>query len=151
MDSKEIAAKVVKSDAGRILNVLGDPNIIKLRGEDTGGKFAQVIVGAAPNSGPPLHVHHDEDEIFYVLDGELEFRVGDELYVAPPGTVVYGPKDIPHTFRNVGQVPAQMLVTMIPAGFERFLEEVHELGTAGPPTISTLVALGRAYNLDFLL
>ena len=151
MSHNGIAPKVVKGEGGKLLNVLGDPVTIKLRGADTGGTFSQVLAGAEPNGGPPLHVHHNEDEAFYVLEGELEIRVGDELHAATPGTLVYGPKGIPHTFRNVGQTPAKMLVTLIPAGFERFFEEVHELGTAGPPPVDQVVALGKSYNLDFLL
>jgi quercetin dioxygenase-like cupin family protein len=151
MSKVGIVPKVIKSEGGKTLNVLGDPVMIKLRGDETGGAFSQIIAGAEPNCGPPLHVHHNEDETFYVLEGELEIRIGDQLHVGTPGTLVFGPRNIPHTFRNVGQAPAKMLVTLVPAGFERFFEEVHELGTAGPPPVDQVVALGRTYNLDFLL
>ncbi len=151
MSTKSITPKVIKGSNGKLLSVLGSPVTIKLRGEDTGGAFSQVIAGANPNDGPPLHVHHNEDEAFYVLEGELEIRIGDELHAATPGTLVYGPKGIPHTFRNVGSTYAEMLVTLIPAGFENFFEEAHELGLAGPPQVDDVVAAGRKYDLDFLL
>ena len=72
---------------------------IKARAADTGGAFG-LVEGSFPEGfGPPLHVHHREDEGFYVLEGEIRFRQGDDEFVAGRGTLVWGPRGVPHAFK----------------------------------------------------
>ena len=73
--------------------------------------------------GPPLH-HHDFDEAFYVLDGELTFMVGDELRTAGPGTMTFAPRGAHHTLANCAAAPARYLLTCTPAGFERMFSRL---------------------------
>ena len=79
-----------------------------------------------PNGGPPPHVHRNEDETFYVLDGTPTFRLGDEVVVAGPGDFVNVPKGVLHRFRNLSDEPLRMILTFTPAGIERFFEETLE-------------------------
>src|SRR4051794_11056734 len=76
----------------------GGLTTIKADGAGTGGRMMLTEQTAPRGSGSPLHVHHDEDEWFYVLDGELTIWVEGETHVAPAGSFVLGPRDIPHTF-----------------------------------------------------
>ena len=96
-------------------------NVI-LRGEDSGGKVAimdnAVSAGAA---GPPLH-HHGFDEAFYVLEGELTFQLGDELFTRGKGELAFAPRDVPHTFANRSGAEARVLIVCTPAGFERYFD-----------------------------
>jgi quercetin dioxygenase-like cupin family protein len=92
-------------------------NLFKALAGDTGGALALWESRLALGSSPPLHVHHREDEAFYVLDGELTFRVGDEVVGAPPGTFVWGPRDIPHQYR-VDSPTARILTLFVPGGGE---------------------------------
>jgi hypothetical protein len=80
-----------------------------------------VIEHLAPKgAGPPLHVHHREDEWFYIIEGNLTFWVGGRTIEASPGSFVYGPRDIPHTL-TVNSPKARFLLVAEPAGFENFM------------------------------
>jgi quercetin dioxygenase-like cupin family protein len=137
-------------DAGQQLAVLGDTVTIKVHGRDTGGAFSQITTEGDPGSGPPLHMHQREDEIFYVIEGELEVTVAGETRRVTAGTVAFLPRGVPHTFKYAGRGPGKVLVTIIPAGFECFFEEVGALSAAEQQNLPALRALGRKYGLDFL-
>jgi quercetin dioxygenase-like cupin family protein len=97
------------------------PDVL-LREADTGGAAAMVLCSAPPRwSGPPLH-HHAFDEAFYVLEGELVFRLGDELRVGRPGSFAFAPRDSVHTLANLRDAPARYLLTITPGGFERYFD-----------------------------
>jgi quercetin dioxygenase-like cupin family protein len=95
---------------------------IKARAEDTGGAMGLVEGSFYRGFGPPLHVHSREDEAFYVLDGQIRFRQGDDEFVAGPGAWVWGPRGTPHAFK-VESETARALVVVTPGGFERMFEE----------------------------
>src|SRR3712207_6349167 len=98
---------------------------IKATAKETGGLYSIVEVLEPRGARAPLHVHRNEDEAFYVLEGEMTFHVGEETYKAAPGTFVFGPKDAPHTY-TVDSGPARLLFLLSPAGFEGFIEAVSE-------------------------
>ena len=119
---------VVPAGEGATFTVLGATYTIKLRGAETDGAFSLTEVDSPPQSFVPLHVHTREDESFYVLEGALEIRCGDHTFNAPPGTLVFLPRNVPHAYRNQGSVPCRVLIsTLTPAGFEGFLEEAGRL------------------------
>jgi quercetin dioxygenase-like cupin family protein len=101
---------LVPPDGGAALNVLGDGIVIKVHGRDTGGTMSVVIAGADPGKGPPPHVHHREDETFYVLEGEVEGFCGDRKFKLTPGTTAFLPRNIPHGWKVTGTQPAKVLV-----------------------------------------
>lgn len=94
---------------------------IKARAEDTGGALGLVEANFYRGFGPPLHVHTREDEAFYVLEGNIRIRQGQEEFVAGPGAWVWGPRGDPHTFK-VESESARALVIVTPGGFERMFE-----------------------------
>ena len=99
--------------------------IVKISGADTGGAFGLLEVTVRAGEGSPWHVHPDEDEWFYVLDGEFTVYVGDERLSLTPGSFAFGPKGVPHTF--IGETDgARALVGFQPFHFEGFLHEVGE-------------------------
>jgi quercetin dioxygenase-like cupin family protein len=85
----------------------------------------------APGGGAALHLHRRHSDSFYVLEGELEFRVGEETVRAAAGAYVLAPPGVPHGFRNTGTVPARTLNLHTPGGFARYWRELNELQTAG--------------------
>src|SRR5215213_7688844 len=87
---------------------------IKATGKETGGRYTLVEV-LEPEGEAPLHVHHREDEAFYVLEGEMTFEIGEETIKASPGSFLFGPRDIPHRY-TVDSGPAKMLFILSPAG-----------------------------------
>jgi mannose-6-phosphate isomerase-like protein (cupin superfamily) len=96
---------------------------ISLRGEDSAGQLAVIEeVVPAGFDGPPLHVHPSFDEGFYGLEGELAFRMEDEIVSGGPGTFAFAPRGVPHTFANLSGQEARALIVCTPAGFERYFE-----------------------------
>jgi quercetin dioxygenase-like cupin family protein len=95
----------------------------KVLGEHTAGRLFQALVSYPRGAAPPLHIHHDADETFFVLEGEVTVFVGEERYECTRGDFVLGPKGIPHAFL-VRSAWAEMLVTFSPAGIDGFFAEV---------------------------
>jgi quercetin dioxygenase-like cupin family protein len=101
---------------------VGGPLTFKASGERTDGSLTAFENVIAPGEGPPLHTHVSQDEAWYVLEGELRFRLGEELSGAQAGSFVFVPRGVPHCFQNSGSSPARILVLFTPAGMERFFE-----------------------------
>ena len=99
--------------------------IIKATGEETGGQYTLIEVLEPQGVEVPLHVHHNEDEAFYILEGEMTFYVGEETIKAGPGSLLFGPRDVPHTY-TVDSGPARLLFLLTPAGFEGLIRETSE-------------------------
>jgi quercetin dioxygenase-like cupin family protein len=148
----------VHRDEGEKLSFFGSLTWIKATGEQTGGALGLIEHVIPPGAGSPWHVHHNEDESFYVIEGELLFIVGQEQQriIAGPGTFVFGPREIPHGFRNDGPAPARMLLAATPAGFEQFVLALAEpapvpgFGPAGPPDMERLMAEAAKANVEIL-
>jgi len=98
---------------------------VHVAGNQSGESFSLgELVGARGNM-PPLHVHHRDDETFYVIDGEVTLFYGDHEVSIGPGQALLAPRDIPHTYR-VDSDRARWLVINSPSGFEQFLLEASE-------------------------
>ena len=128
----------------------GGLTTIKSTAGETAGRVAVSENLAPRGSGSPLHVHHREDEWFYVIEGELTFWVAGEVIQAPAGSFVYGPRDIPHTF-VVSSDQARYLLVVEPAGFEEFVRTLGEPAPrleipppADPPGPEAMEAIMRA-------
>jgi quercetin dioxygenase-like cupin family protein len=126
---------------------------IQGRAEQTDGALGLVDAIFYEGFGPPLHVHHREDEGFYVLEGQIRFRKGDDEFIAGPGTLVWLPRGIAHAFK-VQPGGARALLLLTPGGFERMFEEggVPASESAEAPTdeydTEVLVALAARYGMD---
>ena len=118
---------------------VGGPLTFKARGEQTGGTLSVFQNTIVAGEGPPLHVHANEDEGLYVLEGELRFRLGTELHGAPAGTFVFVPRGTPHCFQNVGEGTARLLVMFTPSGMESFFDAFAALPSdaVGPQAFGT--------------
>lgn len=138
------------SITGKILNVLGDRVTVKISGAETVGAYTVLEGETDPGIGPPMHVHHKEDESFYVLEGEFEFHVGGRVIRARAGAFLYGPREIPHRFQNVGTSRGRMLIFVQPAGIEYFLEEISAATVNGHPDMEKVGAACRKYEIEFV-
>jgi quercetin dioxygenase-like cupin family protein len=108
---------------------------VLLRSEQTAGKLAVVENAVeADFGGPPLH-HHDFDEAFYVLEGELTFALGARRVTAGAGEVAFAPRGAVHTLANLSGAPARYLLLCTPAGFERYFDRIaaEQAGVDPPP------------------
>lgn len=131
----------------------GSPTVLHATGEATDGRFCLMEHLALPaGTASPYHMHHNEDEAFYVLDGHVRFVFGGQWLNAGPGTWVYGPREIPHGFKVVGSQSARMLLMCAPAGFEKFAVELSSPIDAppGPPDMQKLIAAAARFNVDIL-
>ena len=115
----------LEPDGGERLSWMGEPTMLKVTGQDTGGLYTVAEIITTPEGLVPLHVHHREDEAFFVLDGEVTFSVGDDVFDAGPGGFAFGPRDVPHRY-TVRSASARMLMVFSPAGFEGFIRETSE-------------------------
>jgi quercetin dioxygenase-like cupin family protein len=119
----------LSADGGERLLWMGEPTLIKATGAETGGRYSLVECFVTPAGAVPRHVHHREDEAFYVLEGELTFQIGDATFEAGPGSFVFGPRDVPHTY-TVKTPTARILMLFSPAGFEGFIRATSEPTTS---------------------
>ena len=130
---------------------LGIPSLMRGTAETTNGAFGLMEHrGMPPGFASPYHTHHLEDECFYVLEGEMAFVCGGQWIKAGPGSFVYGPREIPHGFKVIGDRPACMLLMCTPGGFEGFvLEQAMPIGEPPvPPDMPKLIALATKYGID---
>jgi quercetin dioxygenase-like cupin family protein len=135
--------------------VLGDHYSFKLPSGQTAGAMAVVELTAFPGNGPPPHIHHREDESFYVLEGTFSVLLANQTLQAGTGAFVHIPRGTLHTYRNVGTSPARVLVILSPGGFENLWREIGqpaEQGSAPPPpppgVIDKLLALAPQFGLE---
>ena len=119
--------------------VLDESHDLKASHKSTGGALTIIEVLQAPGRAAPWHVHRREDEMFYVLDGEVLFKCGDELVQGQPGSFVFLPRDIPHSYKNVGDTTARWLILTTPAGAEGFSRD------SGTPALEDCI---RSQPLD---
>ena len=127
-------------------------------GEETQGRFALIEVAGRKGNVPPPHIHHREDETFYVTEGEMTFYVGDQTIKATAGTMVFAPRDVPHSFA-IDSEQMRMLVMVSPAGAEGFFKECSVPApsmTLPPPAetpyseIQKMMALAPTYGFEFV-
>lgn len=143
---------------GRKVAIAGDVYQIKLTGADTGGRFAMFEFFVPPGGGPPLHVHNREEEVFFILEGELTFTVAGTEFVVPTGGTLNAPRDVPHRFTNASDRPARAIVIATPAGLEDFFIEIgtpwdDAYRAPGPPTqeaVAKLLATAPKYGITIL-
>jgi mannose-6-phosphate isomerase-like protein (cupin superfamily) len=126
-------------------------------GTDSDGRFGLVESVAPAGHQPPPHVHHEDDEGFYVLEGELTLYVGDEETVLEPGRFLNAPSGVPHTFRVSSAAGARWLVTSAPAKFDAFVREFGEPAARdelpvldAPPDVERLVATAAGHGIEIL-
>ena len=118
----------------------GGPLTFKVRGDQTGGALTVIENTIAPGDGPPHHVHANEDEAWWIVEGDLRFRLGDDLHTAPAGTFVFVPRGVAHSFQNAGESPARILVMFTPGGMESFFDSFAQLEDFDPGAFAQLGA-----------
>ena len=129
---------------------------MKATAETTNGAFGLLESLIVPGFSPPLHVHHREDESFYVLEGELTMRCGDRTFAAGAGAFVFLPRGVPHTFVVEGDQPARMLTLITPGGGEAFFREAGRpadrdgLPPAAPPDFDALKRASAMFESDIV-
>jgi len=124
METNKKGAVHVPPGEGKMLWVAEELMTFVISGEDTGGKCALTDSTVPPQGEVPPHIHHREDEAFWVLEEELEVVVGEDKIGASAGSFVHLPRGVIHTYKNVGATPARFPTLIVPAGLEKIFEEV---------------------------
>jgi quercetin dioxygenase-like cupin family protein len=155
--SNEIQPQALAKDDGRAVWFLGTLAIFKATGETTRGAYGLIDSVIPAGFESPYHVHHAEDESFYITEGQVTFICDGKKLTAGPGAYVFGPRDVPHGFRVEGTTPARMLFLTTPGGgFENFMLEMSEPAThiglpqPSPPDMGKLMSLAAKYKIDIL-
>src|SRR5262245_25783412 len=110
-------------ESKKTIMIVPDPWLFRITGADVDGRFDFMEATITYLQGPPLHLHHEQDDTFFVIEGTLTVQVGDELFELNAGDLVCAPKGVPHTFANVGKGPERVINIMQTRGSERGLED----------------------------
>lgn len=141
MNEKQNGGIAIGAGEGeRIRSPLGGDVTQILRGEHSNGELAALEAINGPGEGPPLHVHTREEETVYVLEGEFRWKLGDELSVTGPGSFVFIPRGVSHTWQVIGEGDGRMLVTFFPAGMEGFFDRLSSMTEFDLDTFSAAAA-----------
>jgi len=147
----------VAADEGEARWWFGSLAVIKATAADTGGQMSILEITNPPGYAAPLHVHHREDEGFWILEGDATFEVGDMTIEGRVGDYLFGPRDIPHRY-TVGDAGCRMLFIMTPSGFEDLVIAMSEPAASRivpppsdvEPDWERIAAIAKAHGAELL-
>jgi mannose-6-phosphate isomerase-like protein (cupin superfamily) len=148
MSKTSSAAYTLDAGAGERLRLGEVEVLVKASAATTGGAF--TVFEESEPVDTPLHVHENEDELFYVLEGQHAFQVGDQEFRTGPGGVVFAPRGVPHSQRRMVPRKGRVLVLTSPAGFEGFFRELAEADRAGRLGPEAYASTSQRYGVSWL-
>ena len=155
--ANKLKARVVTSDEGEARWWLGGLAVIKAATADTDGQMSIIEITEPSGAEAPLHVHHREDESFWILEGHVTFEVGNNIIEARAGDYIFGPREIPHRY-TVGDAGCRMLFIITPGGFENMVLEMSDPAESRQlpppsdqePDFEQICAIAERYGIDIL-
>ena len=152
--STPLRSNVVAAHEGRTpqpLNIVGEETLVKVSAQDSDGTLAFFHLVAPPMSGPPRHVHTREDELFYVLEGEIVFELDGERHIVRAGDTVYLRRGVVHAYQNFTKSDARLLIATTPGAFSDFFVELSAATPPGAlPAPDRMAAIGAKYGMTVL-
>jgi len=146
MTAKHVIRRPSKTEG---VMLRGQPMAFLVIGEDT--RHTSMFDWTIPAGfATGRHVHRVQEETFYMLEGECEWHVGDEVVRATPGTFLFIPPGVPHNITNTSKKPARVLMTVSPPGHEHYFEELAKLTASGPPDAKAISELRARFDTDQL-
>ena len=144
-----LGPRVVHPADGLSVDLGGCGARLMISAEEAGGGFSLVEHPILPHHlAAPVHRHHNEDEYSYVLEGRMGALLGDDVVEAGPGDLVHKPRNQWHTFWNAGDEPCRILEIISPAGFERFFQELVDMGGVTEADPQAFAQLRERYGLE---
>ncbi len=143
---------IVQPGAGKDLD-FGREGIasVMLSGEQTGGTLAVLSCIQQPDTGPPPHVHVNDDELFLVIEGQYSFYVDGRWTEVSGGGAVYFPRGAVHCYRNIGTTPGRHWILTTPSGFERFFARLaNEVASPTGPDMNRIVEISREHGITYI-
>lgn len=140
---------VLQPGEGRSIDLGGFHMTVKATGDETDGAFSLLEADEPPNFGPPMHIHHDAAEAFYVLGGEYVIFLQDQELVCPTGSFIFIPPGVPHGFR-VGKVTSRKLNFYVPAAMVGYFDDLSEAITNDEADPEVLSEVALRYSMEVL-
>ncbi|MCB9845237.1 MAG: cupin domain-containing protein [Phycisphaeraceae bacterium] len=152
MNSERLAGYTLDGTQGVAMSAFGDDLVFKATSVQTAGACNVFTATVNEGNGPPLHRHNREDELFYVLEGRVEFQVDGRRFVCGPESFAFAPRGSVHSFRGAGPGRSRMLVTTTPGGFDGFFGECSALWaeSGGRPPEAAILEIFHRHGLELL-
>lgn len=142
------SAKAASRQPNEILSVIGHDITIKLGADQTDGTYSVFELIVPPEVGTGLHIDQDWDEYWHVMEGKFAFTLNGERKELLAGEFAFGPRGIPHSFRNVGETVGKLVMVTTPSGLEAFFRHVHQASLQGRPDKEEFVKIMRAHHIE---
>ena len=140
---------ILRPDEGRSIDLGNFQMSVKASGEQTNDAFTLLEADEPPGFGPPMHIHREAAEAFYVIAGEYVIFVRDQEFACPAGSFIYIPAGVPHGFR-VGPVPSRKLNLYTPAAMIGYFDELSAALATGEPNPDALTQIADRYGMDVI-
>jgi mannose-6-phosphate isomerase-like protein (cupin superfamily) len=146
----EMKPRIMTPAEAEALRPFGIDMKVMMDPEHTGGAFSAVVAEINPGEGPPLHLHRDREEYFYVLEGTYQLSVAGREATIGPGTLVFVPRGTVHAFKNVARTPGKLLEWTIPGSNGPYFRAVHEMEAGGGFDPEKFAAINRRFATEFV-
>ena len=141
---------IVKPEQALSIKPFGLDVKVLLTTEATGGAISVLMGWLKPGEGPSDHVHFNQEEIFFIVEGTYEMTVGDQTSTVGPGTIVFIPRNVVHRFKNVGDTTGCMLDWSLPGGQDHYFQAISELAVSGGFTGEKVMEINKKFETKFL-
>jgi len=145
-----LQAIIVKPEQALSIKPFGLDLKVLLTTEATGGAISVLMGWLKPGEGPSDHVHFNQEEIFFIVEGTYEMTVGDQTSRAGPGTIVFIPRNVVHRFKNVGDTTGCMLDWSLPGGQDHYFKAICELAASGCFTSEKVMEINKKFDTKVL-
>lgn len=140
----------IPAGSGPTFNLLGLETTVKVTAADSGGAYILSEQVIPPGMGVPPHVHTQEDEVFFVLEGEIEFLVGDKTVIGRAGDILHAPRHVPHAYKGAGVTPSRARFMAMPGDIEAMFAQLASWPSNEPPDLAKLAELCGKYGISFV-
>jgi mannose-6-phosphate isomerase-like protein (cupin superfamily) len=148
MQAKSSTTVQAPSKQKQTFSVFDNTITVRVSGEETDDAYSLFELSVPPNVGAGLHIDKDWDEWWHVVEGTFAFTLNGKQIELRAGGFAYGPKGIPHSFKNVGETIGKMVMLTMPSGLEKFFKSVHQASLHGRPDKETSVNLMRSHHIE---
>jgi len=148
MQTKSLTPPHVPAGQEETLSVSDNTITVKVDGEQTDGAYSVFELSVPPNVGAGLHIDKDWDEFWHVMEGTFAFTLNGEQIELSAGGFAYGPKGIPHSFKNAGETTGKLVMLTTPSGLEKFFRNIDEASLDGSLDKETFVKIMKSHHIE---
>ena len=149
MRSRKENAMSIATELARTVTWMETIYTIHVGRHESGGVVGVFESIVPADGGPPVHIHHNEDEVIHVIEGDYQFWLEGDVVPVAPGNSIFLPRGVPHTFRVVGALPGRNLTVLTPGGMEEFFIEAAARSLRMPEHMTDLLLLAKHYGIEF--